>query len=1115
MSSVEYTQLDLEQNFSPLFLTSGKIFQRQGGVKELIINSNGKTLEALVQGTTKPHYSVQIKIDKLEKGQINFNTHCDCPSDLDCKHITAVLWAGLENSPQIVTNKLSSATHVHEHVDKIADENTPKNNDEINYPEDSDERIIYLLTLINQPRLMVQIEICLVHLLKSGDYGKPQAFNFGMLRHKHNILSVDKHICHWLAFSKPTQDAHIDPKFILQGAHGADLLHQIIETGRCHYGSHRTPALHTGPMRQAQLSWQTEPDGSQRLLCRVPGGSNTVLPLTPPWYIDHEQLTCGPIETGFDPSIVSALLIAPPLKPEQLKQMYLSLTKVPPPAQPKKFSSVRKHKVKPIPELRLFSAELELQPSEFSGGRPHWLRLSLAKLSFMYDQAHVDYGDIKNVASYIDHDELITVPRDFAVEHQAQHELEKRGLLPLHQADFLKFTNQQYTHYWLIRDAEDPQAQLDFSLYDVPELRGAGWQVYIDETYPFRLIQQTDEWYYGFDETRSQQWFNFELGITVDGENVNLLPILVEIIQNQYSHHRESFMRQISDDSKPFLVHLPDGRLLPIATARLRSILNVLTELYEVDNLTGANKLKLAKLRIAQLHLLEQALQAAKMRWFGGEKLRALGEKLTQFTGVKKVTPPDGLMTELRPYQLDGISWLQFLREFELGGVLADDMGLGKTVQALAHILYEKNSGRMKKPCLVIAPTSLMINWHQEAERFTPGLKILTLHGSERKPHFNTMSDYDVILTTYPLLIRDQEPLLAQQYHVLIIDEAQFIKNPRTKINQIVQKIHAAHRLCLTGTPMENHLGELWSLYNFLLPGLLGDSRQFQRLFRVPIEKHHDAERSNSLWQRIAPFFLRRTKQQVLQELPPKIEMLRTVELEGPQRDLYESIRISLHQKVASIVKDKGLANSQIIILDALLKLRQTCCDPRLLKMTSAQKLEAGSAKLTLLMEMLPNLIAEGRRILLFSQFTEMLQLIEEALNNAEITYVKLTGKTKDRKTPIDQFQSGQCNLFLISLKAGGTGLNLTAADTIIHYDPWWNPAVEKQATDRAHRIGQDKTVFVYKLITSGTVEEKILLLQQHKNALLENLLSHEASGLGGFKLEDLEALFQPLPEQE
>ena len=991
-------------------------------------------------------------------------------------------------------------------------------NEEVTDPIDKsvDEslaQIIYLLTLINQPRLTIQVEVCLVYLLKNGDYGKPQLFDFQQLRQSSVLSATDRHICYWLSASKMQYDLNLsEAKFILQGANGAELLHQIIETERCHYGSHRTRPLTPGQQRHAQLNWITESGGAQRLQCRVPGGSNTVLPLTPPWYIDHEQLECGPLETGMDPTIVGALLNAPPLKPDQLKQMYATLVKLPPP-QPKKFNKVRKHIVKPIPELRLFSAEVELQTTEESSNRPHWLRLPLAKLSFIYEMAHVDYGDVKNVASYVAKDELITLPRDFNFEQNALHQLEQRGLMPLHQAKNLPLNNSQYDHYWLIRDVDDPQTQLDFNIIDTPQLREMGWQVVIDESYPYRVVQQADEWYYGIDENKAQQWFNFELGITVDNEKINLLPILVDLIQNQYHHHREAFIKKMADDSKPWLVQLPDGRLLPIAKSRLRSIFSFLTELYEVDSLSGSNKLKLTKLRIAQLHLLEQALNAAKLRWLGGERLRILGEKLSKFEGIVKINPPKGLLTELRPYQQDGLNWLQFLREYELGGILADDMGLGKTVQALAHLLVEKNNKRMDRPSLVIAPTSLMVNWRQEAQRFTPSLKILTLHGSERKPHFNMIKNYDVVFTTYQLLIRDQEAFLAQDYHVLIIDEAQFIKNPRTKINQIVQKIQARHRLCLTGTPMENHLGELWSLFNFLLPGLLGDNRQFQRLFRVPIEKQYDKERSASLWQRIAPFFMRRTKQQVLQELPPKIEMLRSIELDGEQRDLYESIRVALHQKVSSIIKSQGIANSQIIILDALLKLRQTCCDPRLLKMEAAQKIAPNSAKLIMLMEMLPNLLAEGRRVLLFSQFTEMLQLIEEELIKVKISYVKLTGKTKDRETPITEFQSGKVNLFLISLKAGGTGLNLTAADTVIHYDPWWNPAVERQATDRAHRIGQDKIVFVYKLITSGTVEEKILQLQQHKQAILDNLLSHQDEIQTGFNLDDIETLFEPLPK--
>ncbi len=326
-------------------------------------------------------------------------------------------------------------------------------------------------------------------------------------------------------------------------------------------------------------------------------------------------------------------------------------------------------------------------------------------------------------------------------------------------------------------------------------------------------------------------------------------------------------------------------------------------------------------------------------------------------------------MTGLRGYQQEGLNWLQFLREYDLAGILADDMGLGKTVQALAHLLVEKESGRMTHPCLVVAPTSLMFNWHREAERFAPSLRVLVLQGLERKQHFDALGNYDLVLTTYPLLPRDREVLTGQQFHTLILDEAHIIKNPKSQATLIVHQIQARHRLALTGTPLENHLGELWTLFHFLLPGLLGHDKSFRKLFRTPIEKQGNIERRGILARRIAPFLLRRTKSQVAQELPPKTEMVRYCQLEGPQRDLYEAIRVAMHEKVQQEIDKKGMNRSQIIILDALLKLRQVCCDPRLLKLPAAQKVKQ-SAKLELLMGLLPDMLEEGRRILLFSHFT-------------------------------------------------------------------------------------------------------------------------------------------------
>jgi SNF2 family DNA or RNA helicase len=420
----------------------------------------------------------------------------------------------------------------------------------------------------------------------------------------------------------------------------------------------------------------------------------------------------------------------------------------------------------------------------------------------------------------------------------------------------------------------------------------------------------------------------------------------------------------------------------------------------------------------------------------------------------------------------------------------------------------------MDRPSLVVLPTSLIFNWKREAERFAPQLRLLSLHGKERADHFPLIASHDVILTTYPLLWRDEAALLEYNYHLLILDEAQTVKNVSSQAAQVVRRLNARHRLCLTGTPLENHLGELWAQFDFLLPGLLGDAKGFTKTWRTPIEKHGNRLRRDLLAQRVRPFIMRRRKEDVATELPPKTLIVRTVELEGMQRDLYETVRIAMDQRVREEIAEKGFARSHIIILDALLKLRQVCCDPRLLKLASAKKVKE-HAKLDLLMEMLPELVSEGRRILVFSQFTSMLELIEEELAKEKLTYVKLTGDTQNREEVVRRFQDGEVPIFLISLKAGGVGLNLTTADTVIHYDPWWNPAVENQATDRAHRLGQTKNVFVYKLVVAGSIEEKILALQEKKAELAAGILSEDSTGLTKFGEADIAALLAPLPKDE
>ncbi|HEY0858045.1 MAG TPA: DEAD/DEAH box helicase, partial [Albitalea sp.] len=492
--------------------------------------------------------------------------------------------------------------------------------------------------------------------------------------------------------------------------------------------------------------------------------------------------------------------------------------------------------------------------------------------------------------------------------------------------------------------------------------------------------------------------------------------------------------------------------------------------------------------------------------------LAALAQRLRAAGSPSAVAAPAGLGLALRAYQLDGVAWLQYLREHRLAGILADDMGLGKTAQVLAHLLIEQQSGRFDRPALVVLPTSLIANWQAEAARIAPSLRVLTLQGAGRSRQFERIAEHDVVFTTYPLLWRDIEALQAQPWHLLILDEAQMVKNAASRSARALRRLNARHRLCVTGTPLENHLGELWSHFGLLMPGFLGDARSFVRQWRKPIEEGGESLRAQLLAQRVRPFILRRRKQDVASELPPKTEVIRRVQLQGKQRALYESVRLAADKQVRRVLQRKGFAGAQIAVLDALLKLRQVCCDPRLVK-GAATPPTMERAKMELLRDMLPELVDEGRRVLVFSQFTEMLTLVHEELIALDLPCLVLTGDTpvRARGEVVRRFQHKEVPILLVSLKAGGVGLNLTAADTVIHVDPWWNPAVEQQATDRAHRIGQDQPVFVYKLVVEGGIEERMLALQARKAALADGVLGHDAAGAVKFGADDLEGLLAPL----
>ncbi|WP_308812146.1 DEAD/DEAH box helicase [Pseudomonas japonica] len=654
-------------------------------------------------------------------------------------------------------------------------------------------------------------------------------------------------------------------------------------------------------------------------------------------------------------------------------------------------------------------------------------------------------------------------------------------------------------------------AWLRFVLQDLPALREQGWEIEYGEHFSFQLTP-VDDWYAVLDEAVGHDWFDLEVGIVVNGQPQSLLPILLNLVRTHPDVLKPAALARRKDEEL-LVLQLPAAqsskRALQVALpyGRLKPVLAVLGDVYQHE--AGATRLRLPTPDASRLN----ALADMPLRWEGSDRLRQLATRLGDIHS-RNAPSPAGLNATLRDYQLDGLSWMQNLRELEVGGILADDMGLGKTLQALAHVVTEKNAGRLDRPVMVVMPTSLIPNWQDEAARFAPGLRVLTLQGVGRRKHFEHLHEYDLLLTTYALLPKDVERIGQLKLHVLILDEAQYIKTPGSKAAQAARRFDARQRLCLSGTPLENHLGELWSLFHFLMPGWLGDSKAFNTHYRVPIERHEDQERLQHLNARIKPFLLRRTKEQVATELPAKTDIIQWVDLNTAQRDLYETVRLAMDRKVRAEISRKGMAGSQIIILEALLKLRQVCCDLRLVDKQRAYAPGGSSGKLESLMEMLERLMTEDRRVLVFSQFTSMLELIEAELQQRGMDYALLTGASRDRRAPVEDFQQGRKRIFLISLKAGGVGLNLTAADTVIHYDPWWNPAAEQQATDRAYRIGQDKPVFVFKLITRGTVEEKIAQLQQEKTALAAGVLDGHHAADWRWQPEDIEALLEPLPDK-
>jgi superfamily II DNA or RNA helicase len=1125
---------DIKRIFPTATLTAGRSYEQRGRVQDLNIVERGAIITATTQGTQPDPYVQSLKVSRSPTNGIRIIGACSCSTGRGCKHLAAVLIAVQRRQVQAsrrqdqpvsaktrsplskpAASRLAAApkqTALPTQIQTwLADFDQDEEELTEEYPASIRSRVFYVLDTAPVATGVPQLRIdpMTVTLRKNNSPGTIKRYE------PRQIQSPAKYI-------RPS-DLIILARLARRTGHPGvlgdddpqDTLRRILATGRARWGSAEGPTLTQGPERQGQITWITRPDASQQLSLALDEGLIGVR-IPAPWYAEPHAGVIGPVALGLPDRLVARLLNAPSIPPEaaaEVRQQLarrMSVAQVPAPAPAEmrapEHLQAQQPQAAPRPHLRLISGTLPSDPSQGRGsakvlGRGLYA-VPLARLSYVYGALTLPRSTKPQPRLAAQNGTFYDVGRDRAAEAEILTELTSLGFASVHEVVPVYFQH-AHTDDFALRESGANPTWLQIVTQEVPRLRDAGWTIDIDPDFPVQVLSADAEIEAELIDGSGIDWLELHLGVTVDGQQLDLVPALIRLIARP-----EAAALLDGPDDKPFVLPLLDGRLLSLPMSRIRPTLLALLELWASGGVDAdAGQIGFSRLDAADLSALEER---TGLQWRGGEALRTLGQTLRLSGGIPKTVVPSTFLATLRPYQAQGVDWLQFLASAGLGGILADDMGLGKTVQTLAHLMIEKAAGRLDRPSLIVCPTSLIPNWMAEASRFAPDLSVLPLHGPSRRTGFRAIPRHDLVLSTYPLLTRDHETLLRQEWHAVILDEAQSIKNPNAETTRQALRLKARQRLCLSGTPLQNHLGELWSLFDFLAPGFLGSQKSFKSRYRIPIEKQQDEERQDLLARRVRPFMLRRTKEEVATELPPKTEIVEPVEMETNQRAIYEAVRLSMHAKVQSAIANKGLARSGIIILDALLKMRQACCDPRLLKLKTVAKSRAGSAKLDRLMEMLGIMFAEGRRVLLFSQFTEMLTLIQTRLEEEGIDFVKLTGDTRDRAAPVRKFQSGSVPLFLISLKAGGVGLNLTAADTVIHYDPWWNPAVEDQATDRAYRIGQTKKVFVHRLVTLGTIEEKMEALKDKKRAIVASVMDIEHGGALSMTEADVEELFAP-----
>ena len=892
------------------------------------------------------------------------------------------------------------------------------------------------------------------------------------------------------------RDASEPSCYRLKGHVGAALLEDWLRAGICEHARSHAP-VSLGGARDPKWRWTIDEQGEARIGLQDPDGDIVrMIDLDGLRYLDEVSGAYGELRLAMRTWEMLARL--PPIPPDEIALReewppHRMLSGVPPPP--------------PCPAIREIRAT------------PHWILVIGAsrhpegdyvfhlRAWAQYEGCRIALATDPWRATIVRHmrGEYLRIVRDLDEEFRHHERLLASGFGPIRRSlgaalrtltpapDAAAMSHEEH-----FRGGADTFAALDRV---VTAVRPDEFLIEYDPDLPFSVLPGETTLRASLHEDDRPGWTQFDIAAVADHGEINVLPLILDGLS------RKAFSlipaRNEPADAR-WLAPLGRDRFLPLPLSMIREWLSPLIEFVDKPPALRGGRVSLNPSQTIAIseRLRQQDIETS------GAAATIVGETLALLrsaAGSAAPMAPSSFRGNLREYQLNGLAWLQSLRAARLGGVLADDMGLGKTVQIIAHLAMEMECGRLEKPALVVAPTSLMFNWQDEIGRFAPELRCFNFAGTERGRR-ERLDDAHVVLISYAMLTKELPSLSERDFSLVVMDEAQWIKNPETLSARAVRRIRAAHRVAVTGTPIENHLGELWAHFDAVMPGYLGDRRSFQRTFREPIESRQDDRRLAILRERIAPFMLRRNKSSVAPELPSKSETLIRVGMDDAQRRLYESLRLSMSETVRAALAEYSDERTRIVVLSALLKLRQACCDPRLLGGTGATLPPSG--KLAALLDLVRTLRNERRQVLVFSQFTSMLELIAAELRRERLTHGMLTGASRDRRTIVRKFQSGETPILLASLKAGGVGINLTAADAVIHYEPWWNPAVELQAVDRAHRLGQEHPVFIYKLICNDSIEEKIEDLKERKSDISKSTLDQIDSAAHGLSKADICALF-------